>query len=213
MRTYSPEEGTLYVSIRPEAIKKVDKDTRERWLLESAKSISARIDAMSEALKMENVSVDELVKLGTSQKIAEGVEMAIEQYGRVDVNRYRAMLYDVLSALTGNEQQMAFDTDIDVRPQPENKEVEMKDRSSEEEPADDGSGPASEGSDDNDEDEERVLALIESNDKDGKGAEWETLVKAADKNGIDKKKLEDIVEDLLDDGMVYEPILGTIKKA
>jgi RPA family protein len=51
-RTYSPEEGTMYVSIRPEKVRVVDVSIRDNWVLETCRSTLKRIDAMAEAMKM-----------------------------------------------------------------------------------------------------------------------------------------------------------------
>ncbi|PNX46109.1 MAG: hypothetical protein BV456_12700, partial [Thermoplasmata archaeon M8B2D] len=38
VRTYTPEEGTMYVSIRPERIMEVDANIRDNWILETCKN-------------------------------------------------------------------------------------------------------------------------------------------------------------------------------
>ena len=43
VRVYSPEEGVMYISIRPEVVKQVDKDMRDGWVLEGAESLKHRI--------------------------------------------------------------------------------------------------------------------------------------------------------------------------
>jgi len=57
-----------------------------------------------------------------------------------------------------------------------------------------------------------VLALIAELDKDGKGAPWDAILAAAGKQGIRKEVLEEGVNELLDKGLVYEPVLGRMKK-
>lgn len=68
-RTYSPEEGTLYVSVRPEKIMEVNAEVRDRWILETCKSTKDRIEAVLEAMKMENSNTQDLRKLGYIQGI------------------------------------------------------------------------------------------------------------------------------------------------
>ena len=52
-RIYSPQAGTTYTSIRPEAIKAVDETVRDFWILEACRSLQRRLDAMTEAQKMD----------------------------------------------------------------------------------------------------------------------------------------------------------------
>ena len=42
-RIYSPEAGTVYTSIRPEAIKAVDESVRDYWILEACRSLKKRL--------------------------------------------------------------------------------------------------------------------------------------------------------------------------
>ena len=60
--------------------------------------------------------------------------------------------------------------------------------------------------------EEKVLALIGELDRDGKGAPWDALLASAAKVGVRKEVLEEAVNELLDKGLVYEPVLGRMKK-
>lgn len=42
-------------------------------------------------------------------------------------------------------------------------------------------------------------------------AHWDHLILRARAKGIEKTELEDLLNDLLDEGLVYEPILGRLK--
>ena len=48
-RTYSPEEGRIYVSIRPERILPVDEQVKDNWILETVRATLKRIEAVEEA--------------------------------------------------------------------------------------------------------------------------------------------------------------------
>jgi RPA family protein len=63
-RTYKPEEGTFYVSIRPEKIMEVSADIRDKWIIETCKNTRDRIEAVFEAMKMTESNAYELRKLG-----------------------------------------------------------------------------------------------------------------------------------------------------
>ncbi|UCC92287.1 MAG: hypothetical protein JSW25_06335, partial [Thermoplasmata archaeon] len=82
-RTYSPEDGLVYVSLRPEVVKEVGEDERDLWTLEAAKGTMTRIAAMRDGLAMEEPSENELLSLGHSAKLARGVVNAIDAYGEV----------------------------------------------------------------------------------------------------------------------------------
>ena len=196
IRTYSPEEGTMYVSIRPEKITVVDIALRDYWVMETCKATLRRISAMEEAKKMSSPSVDELVKLGYGQALAEGVVKSIETYGEVDLENYRHMVVDALKFLMP-EQHVGVDVpnmdseapeeiDDDVVTDPEAQQTQ--------------------------EDKEKVvLALVEQLDKGGKGAPWDEIVAEAKKVGIEREELDELSNSLLDKGLVYEPVLGKMK--
>ncbi|MFW5914823.1 MAG: RPA family protein, partial [Thermoplasmatota archaeon] len=98
-RTYSPEEGTVYVSIRPEAVKVVEEEIRDYWVLEAGQATVKRIEAMEDALEMEEPSVEELVKLGHERRLAEGVVQSLSHYVGVNLSTYREMVVDALRYL------------------------------------------------------------------------------------------------------------------
>ncbi|MGQ0535121.1 MAG: hypothetical protein ACT4PT_03515, partial [Methanobacteriota archaeon] len=60
--------------------------------------------------------------------------------------------------------------------------------------------------------EEKVFAFVAELD-DGKGAPWEGVVSRAGKAGIDEEQVEEALNGLMDKGLIYEPVLGRLKKA
>lgn len=196
IRTYSPEEGTMYVSIRPEKITVVDIALRDYWVMETCKATLRRISAMEEAKKMSAPSVEELVKLGYGQALAEGVVKSVEAYGEVDLANYRHMVVDALKFLMP-EQHAGIDIpDLDSEAPEEIDDEAVTDPEAQQ----------------TQEDKEKVvLALVEQLDKGGKGAPWDDIVAEAKKSGIDREELDEISNSLLDKGLVYEPVLGKMK--
>ncbi|MDH7508197.1 MAG: glycerol dehydrogenase [Methanomassiliicoccales archaeon] len=188
-RTYSPEEGALYVSIRPEKVTVVDEKIRDYWILETCKSTLKRISAAEEARRMENPTVESLMKLGFSRLLSEGVVRSVAHYQSVDFEKYRAVVIDALRYLLPEYQMEIPETPVEL---PE--EIDE------------------EGNIDNIDNEEKVLAIIDRLDKKGKGAPWDEIVEEARKEGIEKDELEEITNSLLDKGMIYEPILGKMKR-
>ncbi len=180
-RVYSPEEGTIYVSIRPEMVTEVSEDLRDFWVLEACKNLRERITAMKEAQQMDPLTKEGLIALGYKERLADGIVRAKQHYLDLEVDKYSGLLIDALRYLLPEFREQA-----DVKEEPVDEEKEDK--------------------------ETDVLELIGSLDKNGKGASWEDILKGAKKAGIKKDELEEIANELLDKGLVYEPVLGRMKK-
>jgi len=186
-RTYSPEEGILYVSVRPEKVMVVDADMRDYWVLETAQATLRRISAVEDALQMETPNTEELVKLGHGKTLAEGVVKSIAHYNDLDLVRYRAMVSDSLEELLP-ERRREPSLPEEVGAPDEIEEAEDFDK------------------------EELVLGVIGKLDKGGKGAPWDGIVTETGKAGIAKEELEELINSLLDKGLIYEPVLGKMKR-
>ena len=194
-RTYSPEEGTMYVSIRPERVRIVEARERDHWVLETCKATLRRIDAVADAKEMAVPTADELVKLGHSPLLADGVVKALAHYQEVDLGRYRSMVVDSLKFLLPEyHSEMESEMPAEASQRPE--EIEDEE--------------AAEAADE--EKEERVLAIITKLDKTGKGAPWDEIVDEVKRMGLDKTALEEVTNSLLDKGLIYEPVLGRMKR-
>ncbi len=191
-RIYSPQPGTTYTSIRPETIKAVDESIRDFWILEACRSLQKRLDAMTEAQKMDPLTKEGLVKIGVKGAIADGIVQAMHHYGRVDLSRYTAMLAEGLRYLLPEYREPIAPGEPVVEAAAETKKEE----------------PPREP----DESEGKVLEIIAALDKDGKGAPWEGILENATSKGVSKDSLEESINALLDKGLIYEPILGRMKK-
>lgn len=186
-RAYSPEEGTIYVSIRPEMVKTVYAELRDYWILESCRSLKRRLDAMKEALQMDPLTKEELIALGYNENTSEGIVLAVKHYGKVDLQKYSTMLSDALKYLLPEYEESKI------------LEKPTSDKAEEELPVEE-------------ELEEKVLKIIESLDKNGKGAPWDEILDKARKEGIKREELEEITNSLLDKGLIYEPVLGRMRR-
>src|SRR5438034_830935 len=190
-RIYSPQPGTTYTSIRPEVIKSVDESVRDYWILEACRSLQKRLDAMAEAQKMDPPTKEGLVKVGVKEAIADGIVQAVNHYGKVDLSRYLAMLAEGLRYLLPEYREPIAPGEPTVdTPRPIKQE------------------PSREA----DESEGKVLEIIAALDADGKGAPWEGILETATTRGVSKDSLEESINALLDKGLIYEPILGRMKK-
>jgi len=191
-RTYTPDSGTVYTSIRPERIKEVDGALRDYWILEACRSLKKRLEAMAEAQRMDPPTKDALMKLGVREPLADGIVQAVAHYGKADLARYTAMLAEALRYLLPEFRE-------DRSPEAAAAQVEPAPAPEREPEPDDGKETA-------------VLEVITSLDKDGKGAPWDAILTASKAKGIAKEDLEEAINRLLDKGLVYEPVLGRMKR-
>lgn len=207
-RAYSPEEGVTYLSIRPERIREVTGEARDNWVLETAKSTLVRIDAVEEALKMDQPSAGELVRLGYPENLAEGVVLALEYYKEVDLDRFRESVKDALRTILPDDRKVPSGKRLPKPSAPAEPSPEKKGAGKKEDDAAEELQELEVGGDE----EATVLGIIDSLDEGPKGAQWEKIVEAAKAKKIDKVRLEEIISNLLDKGEVYEPELGMMKK-
>ncbi len=179
---YNPREDLMYVSVVPERVKMVSEILRDYWVFDTARRLKIRIDAMNEALRMEEPSIDKLVSLGFSRKISEGVILALERYEKINVERYMEMLKDALKHLLPEYKAMGYELPT-IEEEEESEEVI--------------------------EYEDTILQLIVELDKDGKGASYEKLL---ERSGIPEEKLDEVLLSLQEKGEIYEPYLGKFKR-
>ncbi|HET6404187.1 MAG TPA: hypothetical protein VFH78_06030 [Candidatus Thermoplasmatota archaeon] len=203
-RARETDTGATYVSIRPETIRVVQKADRDAWVLETAKHTMVRLDAMREALKLEQPTVEKLVELGFPKDVSEGVVKAIEHYGKPQLAEHAQLVRDALETLLpGGADKIAAEpsfapaaasyTPTTPAAQPAPRAVAA--------PAAKPESPH----------KELVLGFVESLD-DGKGAPWEDIVAAAAKKNVREEAVEEALNALMDDGLIYEPVLGRLKK-
>lgn len=209
-RTYTPEEGVLYVSIRPENIVEVSAEARDQWILETCTSTKNRIEAVLEAMKMNQSNAYDLRKLGYSKELSEGIVAALKHYGnKIDVEKYLTLIHESLQYLRPSKEELPelkVDKKIDegeevkeVKEEKEPEEVKKSEKKSDEEDTDEPEDI-----------ENNVLKIIkEIEGKDG--ASWDSITKKCEKAGLDRDSIEEALNSLIDKGLIYEPVLGTIK--
>jgi len=214
-RTYIPEEGTLYVSIRPEKIMEVTADVRDKWILETCKNTKDRIEAVFEAMKMTESNTNELRKLGYSKELSEGIVEALKNYQNVDLNKYITLIQESLQYLRPGKESLPDLTKKEVKDkkiveETEEPDEEVEDKEQEETEAKETKEETSEEDDKFAEIENSVLETIKKIEGDD-GAAWDAITEKCEKAGLDKDSIEEALNSLMDKGMIYEPILGTIK--
>jgi len=223
VRTYIPEEGTLYVSIRPEKILEVTADVRDKWIIETCKNTKDRIEAVVEAMKLENLSEFDLKKLGFSKELCEGIIASREHYGKVDLEKYIKLIHESLQYLTpGNEdlpdlkqkkdksQEKIDEKPVDTQDNAEEKEILTADKVETTDSEKKEETTEKEETDNSLEVEETILDLIKEIEGEN-GAQWDTITEKCAKKGLDQDNVEEALTSLMDKGLIYEPVLGTIK--
>ncbi|HVL88349.1 MAG TPA: hypothetical protein VM681_10175 [Candidatus Thermoplasmatota archaeon] len=209
-RLYTPESGVALASVRPESIRPVPKEERDRWVLETVKLTRQRIAALEEALAMSEPTADKLVDLGYPGDLAEGVVFAAREYGPQELVRWKQMLADALCVLLGRTPERAEEPSPPARLAT----VAAREASAASDPAvvsvaeEVVVGAKDDGRERN---QDLVSELVVGLDE-GKGAPWEGIVAQAAKSGLDEEGVEEAINALLDKGILYEPVLGRLKR-
>jgi len=195
VRTYSPEEGTLYLSIRPENIREATVLERNYWVINAAESLKKRLSFMQEAIEMDDPTPENVQALGCNSKTAHGISLARGHYSDINTERYEGILVDALTYIYYDEDSEL--TQLAEAPsfQPESKKPESK---------------KDEGKEDEDR-EEDILAIIDKLDDGEKGANWDDILVEAKKMNISEGEVDELINGLHHKGKIFEPTLGKIK--
>jgi len=111
-RTYEPEDGTIYTSVRPEELNTASDHIRDRWIVDTARLTHERIglarSAMDSGLKGDELTAM-LVQSGASPELADGILRAVSHY--TDLGKYlntlSGLIVDALKNLTSTDHQPA----------------------------------------------------------------------------------------------------------
>lgn len=198
-RTYEPEEGEKFISVRPEIIREVTPEIRDRWILETCHQTKIRIEATTETQKMSIPTVKELKSLGYNQRLSEGLLLAKEQYQTIDINRYTSILQDALDYVIPQKETEEPQPLIDETPN--TPKIESTEPNTEE----------NSSSEKNSEETEDIVMKTIKKIEGENGAAWDLIVEKCKKNGLDEIEIEEALTSLMDKGFIFEPILGTIK--
>ena len=201
-RAYIPEEGDmLYASIRPQQISVVNPEIRDQWIVETSRITLERINATKEALQMSENQEAELQKLGYSKILSSSIANTIQQYDHIDTDRYISMIKDAIQYVTEGptpKSQPATAETTDYKEKPKPSQAPKAKKEVKEEP------------DKNNQNEEMVLEVIKSIEGED-GASWDLITEKCEKLGLDVDTIEEAMNELMEKGLIYEPVLGTIK--
>jgi RPA family protein len=188
-KTFTTEEGSVYVSVRAEYIAKIDQRQRDIWVYETCRETLRRIEAVSAAGELSPPTVEGLTRLGVTARYAEGAVLARQHYGSVDLDAYKGVVVEALRSIPGIEER-SHEIDRAV-----------------------AETALTEDGEELTEQEKTLLAIIGSLDsKTPRGAEWKDIEQMARENKMTPEQLSEAVSGLLDKGMVYEPVLGKMKR-
>ena len=199
-RTYIPEEGMLYVSVRPELVREVTAEARDRWIVETCLQTKERIAAIREAMKLNQPNVYDLRKLGYQRELSQGIVAALKHYGSIDVDKYLTIVRESLQYIT--PQRESFE---------EIKEQEKIESSTQKKKPKTEVKIAEEEDDEEAKDAEEVVLATVKELEGEEGAAWDLIVEKCKENGLDENSIDEALNSLMDKGFIFEPVLGTIK--
>ncbi len=188
VRTYTADDGRVFVTVRPETITNIDERTRNLWVLEAAQSTWDRLVKMKDALRIQNAGKQDLVGKGFSPDDAEGIISALEHYGMPESAKYLKLIQNSLRMLLpGRNIDLGLPEDLADAPD----EIVLGE--------DTGKG------------KEFLLSLLEEMDMGELGVSMEVILKKAAENGMTPEEVEEASDALMDDGLAYEPKVGFLK--
>ena len=195
VRTYTTNDDRTFVSVRPEHIVKIEENDYFAWLLETARSVWSRLLRMRDVLKVPDVTAAELTAKGFSVQDADGITTALDSYGQPESSIYLKMIQEALRRLLPDQNvDFGLPGDEGAVPTPAAAKKDEEDSSNDTEI------------------EDMILAYLDQHDNDARGVFIEDLVRMMEENGISAEKTEIVYNKLMDDGLIYEPNLGYLKK-
>lgn len=205
-RTYEPEPGSIFVSIRPETINVVDETTRDQWILDTARRTRDRLKAVNAVRSDPKVNAETLQGQGLSKAVAEGALLAQQSYGLTDVSRYQVMLRHALEHMLPGGNVPVHRVEKRDTPAPMTTESN--------EPAPAWTPPALPPKEEVDAAQEaldnQILAAVGKLEG-AKGARWDDVLAQTAVGGLTPEQVEESLNRLMDKGVIYEPTLGVLK--
>ena len=192
-RFFQSEEGAVYTSLRPEEGAIITRARYREWLVEAVSGMLERIDMHEKSLSLEK-SIQSLSEAGIPENMREGILLANEHYGDIDLESFRLNTMQTLD--------IAEDKMPSSAPQPKptpqtSLNVEEDSQAVEEEKQDVDL-------------KEVMLDLIRRLDQ-GEGVDFDTLLSNAAARGHDRDDAEASLDYLSEEGSVHEPRFGWFK--
>lgn len=192
-RYFQNDEGAVYTSLRPEEAAVITRSNYRNWLVEAAEGLLERMDAHEKSSSLEK-NLQSLASAGIPENLREGILLANEHYGEIDLENYRL---NIMQTLDIAEDKMSSSPAVKV-PTPQTS-LDVSDGSS-----------AAESTDGETDLKQVMLDLISRLDQ-GEGVDFDTLLSNAAARGHDRDAAESSLDDLSEEGTVHEPRFGWFK--
>ena len=207
VRARTPEDSErTYVSVQPEGVRAVSMDEVSHWAIKACEELIKRINA-TKALG-ENDEEYNRMNLTTREK--DGMQLAKEFYPTVAVENYSALLYDCLTKLADGDADSDETSNFTGEFEPANSTTIKEEivETVEETAIEKEESPVLESS----ENETKVLQTIKKLDE-GDGIYYDDLGIAVSLEGIDGPMLDEILDSLTDQGLIFQPRFNHYKEA
>ena len=194
-RYFQNEEGAVYTSLRPEEAAVVTRETYRNWLVRASQGMLERMEMQEKSISLEKTT-EALAAAGIPENMREGLLLANEHYGEIDVEPYRL---NIMNALDIAEDKVpSFSSTVSSSPQT-SLSVDGETDEEEEEKSAEGA------------DLKQVLLDLISRLDQGEGVDFDTLLSNAAARGHDRDGSESALDELTEDGSVHEPRFGWFK--
>ena len=191
-RYFQSEEGAVYTSLRPEEAAVITRSNYREWLVKAAEGMLNRIDAHEKSSSLEK-NLQSLTSAGIAENLREGILLANEHYGEIDLETYRLNIMQTL------------DIAEDRMPSPSAPRAESPQSSLE------VTDEAPESTASGDTDLKKVMLDLIARLDQGEGVDFDTLLSNAAARGHDRDAAESSLDDLSEEGTVHEPRFGWFK--
>jgi hypothetical protein len=208
VRARTPEDSErTYVSVQPESIRAVSMDEVSHWAVKACDKLNNRINAN----KAFDNDEDALKKANLTSREMDGLELSKEFYPTIAVENYQALLFDCLTRLAGGDVAVPETTNFTGEFEPAKTKEQKKDEPEVKKEAEEvvEEKVQADVSDDN---ESKVLGLIKKMDE-GDGIYYDDLGIAISMEGIDGPMLDEILDSLTDQGLIFQPRFNHYKEA
>ncbi|MDD5473873.1 MAG: DNA-binding protein [Candidatus Methanoperedens sp.] len=218
-RKYEPEDGSVYISVRPEEINTANEKLRDRWVLDTAERTLERIKTIEKALSSGlsgNELKELLLKEITNPVLADGTARAIGHYKNLD-----KIIKELKNALIHALETVASERGVQEQPvenveKPQDKPDERRFNEPPVEKAGQSVEEIKEPETEVEKEEipepkEIIAALIDKMDT-GRGISYSSVVEAAQNAAINPESVESGIKELMAEGRCYEPRIGVLRK-
>jgi hypothetical protein len=208
-RSYEPEPGSFFVSIRPETVIVVDEQVRDQWILDTARRTQERLAAVRAVRESPRSTVEQLAAQGIPKPVAEGALLAQTHYGLTDTDRFGTTVKTCVTPLLPGGLVPVVRLERNETPTAAVPQMESPEAPAWKPPAaapkpDPAKEAATEALDNG------VLATVQRLEG-AKGARWDDILNASAVGGVRAEDVEEALNRLMDKGLVYEPTLGILK--